>query len=110
MKRRLRLLQATAADPLGAPKGPQQQLAEAVARSPPISVLCSGGCVLLPLLALQAAAAAFCCAAETREVRSCGAPLPLKLFAAEPLLGAFELTKKLLLLNAEVRLMPHEWW
>lgn len=106
VKRRVRLLQAATAatGPLGAPKGPQQQLAEAVKQSPPLSVLCSGGCALLPLLALQAAALAYYCAAELREVRLCGTPLPLKLFAAEPLTGAFEVMKKLLLCNAEVRL------
>lgn len=86
----------------GSPEGPQQQLAKAVRASLPISILCGGCCVLLPLLSLEAAVYAFQSSAEMRDVRDCGALMPIRMLAAEPLSGAYAITQKLLAVNAEV--------
>ncbi|XP_026191030.1 uncharacterized protein LOC34621607 [Cyclospora cayetanensis] len=102
VRRRQRLLRAGSG--LGAGnEGPQQQLAEAVRSVPPVSLLCCGGCALLPLLSLQAATYAFFDSAEMREIRDCGALMPIRMVAAEPLSGVHAVTKKLLSVNAETQ-------
>lgn len=104
VQRRQRLLRA-GGGPLGPPEGPQQQLAEAVRSVSPVSILCGGGGVVLPLLSLQVATHVFSSAAYMRDIRECGASLPIRLVAAESLSGPHSVTQKLLTLNAEVHVV-----
>ncbi|KAL8275820.1 hypothetical protein Esti_000383 [Eimeria stiedai] len=101
VRRRLRLLRtggtALSSNPA---QGPQLQLAGAVKSVRPLSMLCWGGDVLLPALTLQAATHAFYGAESFKDIRECGAPMPIKLLTAEPLAGSCHVAQKLLSLNA----------
>lgn len=103
VRRKQRLLRGDDRSPRGL-EGPQQQLAKALQSVGPVSVLCCGAGVVLPMLSLQVAASIFYAAANLKEIRETDARLPLRLVAAEPLTGAFAVTQKLLSLNAKVRL------
>ncbi|KAL8425833.1 hypothetical protein ACSSS7_008325 [Eimeria intestinalis] len=101
IRRRQRLLRTggTVLSP-SATQGPHLQLAGAVKSVKPLSILCCGGDVLLPSLTLQTAMHAFNGAESLRDIRDCGAPMPIKLLTAEPLAGSLHVAQKLLSLNA----------